>query len=629
MAKEQHLDIQGTPVKVTNLDKQLYPAAGWTKSHVLDYYIRVAPFMLPHLKDRPVTLKRYPDGVQGEFFFEKDAPRFTPKWVQTAPVPRRTTGGTIRYVLINDLRTLVWCANLASLELHPFLHRAPKIDRPTSVVFDLDPGEGTDILTCAEVAFLLKDVFDGLGLQSFAKVSGSKGLQIYVPLNTAVTYAVTQPFAHGIAELMEQQHKGLVVSEMAKVVRKNRVFIDWSQNSDFKTTIGVYSLRAKSERPFVSMPVTWKELRQALDAQDGKLLQFEPEAALQRLEKAGDLFAPGLTTKQKLPTALPQPKIITTTEFIEPMQAKLVGALPEGDGWLYEIKLDGYRALASKQGGAVTLTSRNAKDLGARFPGIVKAIAGLPDGTVLDGEVVAFNDAGRPSFQLLQNTHGPNNDVYYYAFDILEYQGRSLLKRPLSKRREVLREALSGQSDPLRLSETLTADAQSLVRAAREQGLEGLVAKRANSLYEPGQRSGAWVKFKVNRGQELVVGGYKPGSNGFDNLLVGYYDGDRLLFAAKIKNGFDPAIRREIFGRLKQLEIDECPFANLPERRGARRGEPITAAAMKDFRWVRPELVAQIEFTEWTEANNLRHSRFVALRDDKDPRAVGREAAIE
>jgi bifunctional non-homologous end joining protein LigD len=207
----------------------------------------------------------------------------------------------INYIVINDAHTLAWCANLAAIEFHPFLHRTADLDRPTHVAFDLDPGEGADILTCAEVAFILKEMFAGLGLVAFPKVSGSKGLQIYVPLNTAITYDVAQPFAKAVAELLQRRHPKLIVSEMAKALRKNRVMIDWSQNSRSKTTVSVYSLRAKRETPFVSMPVEWKELERALSSRDVEPLYFTPAAALARIRKKGDLFADVLTLRQKLP----------------------------------------------------------------------------------------------------------------------------------------------------------------------------------------------------------------------------------------------------------------------------------------------------------------------------------------
>jgi bifunctional non-homologous end joining protein LigD len=293
-------------VQVSNPDKVLYPAVGFTKTDVVSYYLSAAPFILPHLRNRPVSFKRFPDGVGRPAFWEKDAPGYAPAWVKTFPVSRTGGGRPIRYVLVNDQRTLAWCANLAALELHPFLHRAPRIERPTLVVFDLDPGEGADIFRCAEVALRLREKLERLELQAFPKVSGSKGLQIYVPLNTAVSYDLTQPFARTLAELLAQEHPRLIIAEMARAQRKGKVFIDWSQNTLHKTTVAVYSLRAKRERPYVSMPVSWPELERALAARDRSRLEFEPEAALARLGKVGDLFAPVLKLEQRLPAAFAQ-----------------------------------------------------------------------------------------------------------------------------------------------------------------------------------------------------------------------------------------------------------------------------------------------------------------------------------
>lgn len=837
----QTLDIQGRAVTVTNLDKVFFPAAGFTKGQMIDYYIRASRFMLPHLKDRPITLKRYPDGIAGEFFYEKDAPGYTPEWVARFPVPRRAGGADICYILINDLATLVWCANIATIEFHTFLHRAPGIGTPTEVVFDLDPGEGSTVLKCIEVGFILRELLDELGLKSFPKMSGSKGIQVYVPLNTPATYDVTQTFARTIAQLLERQHYGLIVSEMAKIARKQKVFIDWSQNADFKTTVCVYSMRAKRQTPFISVPVTWDELDRALTENDTSSLYFQPEAALERLEKTGDLFAPVLTLKQKLPEdfvhllqgriakqkapsalreyerkrdfsktrepgptaprrshqggrrrfviqkhaashlhydfrlemhgvlkswAVPKglpyspgekrlametedhpidylefegtiPKgqygggtvmvwdigsyeiidgnyykgrlhlffagkklkgewmlirnpakgdrnwIVTKAgaaiksltankentsaisgrtmeqiaeandaqwhsnrapagitidldalpkadmEFIEPMQALLVSELPERDGWDYEIKLDGYRALAIRNGSRVRLLSRRNNDFGDKFSEITKACLSLDAGMIVDGEIVALDERGRPSFNLLQNYQSTRQPIVYYIFDLLAYRNRSLLHQPLAQRRELLSAALAGIADPIRLLGALDASAQDLIAAAKEQGIEGFVAKRRNSIYEPGARTEAWVKFKVNKSQEFVIGGYKPGKDGFESLLAGYYDRNKLIFVGKVKNGFVPRAKQEIMARLQGLETDECPFANLPEPKGARRGEALTAAVMKNYRWVEPQLVMEVEYTDWTEANHLRHSRFAGLREDKSAREVVKERPVK
>lgn len=290
-------------VKFTNLDKVFFPADKFTKADLIAYYLDVAPFLLAHLENRPVTLIRFPDGVSGERFYEKNAPKFAPPWIKTFAVARQRDQGETNYILINDAPTLAWCANIAAIELHTFLHRAPRIEQPTCVAFDLDPGEGADILTCARVAFHVKELLDTLGLESFPKVSGSKGIQLYVPLNSKVTYDATGAFANAVAQLLERQHPELVVSQMAKVRRKGRILIDWSQNSRSKTTVSVYSVRGKRDTPFVSMPVTWEELRRAMKTRKTASLLFTPAEALTRLKKVGDLFAPVLTLKQSLPKA--------------------------------------------------------------------------------------------------------------------------------------------------------------------------------------------------------------------------------------------------------------------------------------------------------------------------------------
>ena len=320
---KEYLKVEGRQIAVSNLDKVFYPGGRFTKAQVIDYYVRIADYLLPHLKNRPVTLKRFPNGVFGEFFYEKDAPAFTPAWVKTFPVPRRErTGEDIRYVLINDLSTLVWLANLANLEIHPFLHQAPKIDRPTSIVFDCDPGAGADLLSCARVALMLRELLAELDLDCWPKVSGSKGLQVYVPLNTPVNYETTQGLAKAIAEVLAQREPELIVADMSKALRRQRVFIDWSQNAHFKTTVGVYSLRAKSHKPLVSLPVRWRELEAALSANDASPLYFSPEAALLRANKLGDLFKPVLSRKQRLPRefnrASLQPKPSRKPAMVEP-----------------------------------------------------------------------------------------------------------------------------------------------------------------------------------------------------------------------------------------------------------------------------------------------------------------------
>jgi bifunctional non-homologous end joining protein LigD len=740
--------LDGHAVALTRLSKVLYPGARFTKAQVIDYYVRVAPFLLPHLRGRPVTLKRYPNGVRGEAYWDKDAPSFTPEWVERFAVPRRGGGPAIQYIGIANQATLAWTANIAALELHPFLHRGADILTPTSIVFDLDPGEGADILKCIEVAFLLRRMLEALGLRCFPKVSGSKGVQLYLPLNTPASYSVTQPFARAVAEMMEQRHPRLAVAAMPKKLRTGKVFIDWSQNSDYKTTVGVYSLRAKRDRPFVSMPVTWEEMERAGD------LYFEPQAALDRLQRVGDLFAPVLTLQQKLPLegvrAVRQeqsrrPEPVTTprrsaqggrrrfavakhggglelrlemgrvvrrwnlprgfsgpaaamaeaplddsdfegtwdagtyeivegtyrqgslhmglagekvrgefrlrrdaskgagawmveraggraarAQFVEPMQCKLESELPEGSVWEYEAKLDGYRALAIKSAGQVSVVSRRNNPMTGDFPEIAAAFAALEDGTVVDGEIVALDAAGKPSFNRLQNRRLHRDTVRFYAFDLPVYGGVDLTGEPLRRRREMLEEALSTIGPPVYLSAPLAGTPAELLEAARAHHLEGIIGKRWDSRYEAGKRSGAWVKVKINLDQELVIGGYIPAeTRHFDALLAGYYQGTKLIFAGKIRNGFkEKGSKERVFARFHHLGTERCPFDNLPEPANARRGMALTAEAMELCCWLKPRLVAQVGIREWTAEGHLRHSTFLGLREDKDPREVVREAAL-
>ena len=300
MSADQIVEVAGRRLKLTNLEKVFYPSTGFTKGQVIDYYARIAPVLVPHLAGKPLTLKRYPNGVDAEPFFEKNATKHRPDWVQTAPIWSEGNKRNVNYILANDLATLVWVANLAAIELHPSLSLAEDISCPRALVFDLDPGPPANIVQCCQVAMWLRSIFEHFKLESFPKSSGSKGLQIYVPLNTETSYDETKPFAHAVARLLESEHRDLVVSDMKKTIRTNRVFVDWSQNDEHKTTVSVYSLRAR-ERPTVSTPVTWDEVERTLKKKDASLLVIESDRALERVEQLGDLFAPLLTLKQRLP----------------------------------------------------------------------------------------------------------------------------------------------------------------------------------------------------------------------------------------------------------------------------------------------------------------------------------------
>jgi bifunctional non-homologous end joining protein LigD len=294
------VEVDGRTLSLSNLDKVFYPATGFTKGQVIEYYTRIAPVLLPHLRGRHLTLKRYPDGVEGQFFYEKQCPRHRPDWVRTIGVYSRHNGRDINYCLVEDLATIVWLANLADLEMHTPLAYAEAPKAPTILAFDLDPGPPATIVECAEVACRLREAFAHFGLEAFPKTSGSKGMQLYVPLNSPTTYGVSKPFAQGLAQVLERRHPELVISEMRRDLRPGKVFIDWSQNDEHKTTVSVYSLRAR-ERPTVSTPVTWDEVEDVLRSRDPDDLAFTSDEVLARVAEHGDRFAAVLSLQQELP----------------------------------------------------------------------------------------------------------------------------------------------------------------------------------------------------------------------------------------------------------------------------------------------------------------------------------------
>jgi DNA ligase D-like protein (predicted ligase) len=304
----------------------------------------------------------------------------------------------------------------------------------------------------------------------------------------------------------------------------------------------------------------------------------------------------------------------TRAGFIEPMLLLSSDDLPDGPGWIRELKLDGYRAIAFKTAGRIHLRSRNDKDFDSRYPQIVRALQSMPDETVIDGEIVAVDETGRPSFNALQNYGSINTRLLYFVFDVMVFAGRDLRNATLDTRRACLeKEILPVLSEPVRSSPELPGSVPDLIQSVKAQGLEGLVAKRRDSRYEAGQRSGAWIKMRVNRGQEFVIGGYTVGGATFDALIFGYFDERGLIYAARTRNGLTPKSRADLIRKLSSLETAECPFANLPEAHGGRWGAGLTESKMQDCKWVKPVLVGRFEFVEWTPDNHLRHSRFIGL----------------
>jgi len=314
-----------------------------------------------------------------------------------------------------------------------------------------------------------------------------------------------------------------------------------------------------------------------------------------------------------------------SVEFIASMECLPAATLPEGPEWSYEIKLDGFRLEAVKIGKAVTVYSRRANILNEKFPRIAEALARMPASSVIDGEVCAMDDKGRSDFNLLQNFRSAEDRIRYFAFDILILKGKSLLKLPLDERRKILADVLP-INDHIGLSVVDHRPLANMMKFVQKNGLEGVIAKRIDSPYEPGKRTGLWTKHRINQGQEFVIGGYTPGNNSFDAIIVGFYRGKDLVYASRVRAGFVPATRREVAARFKGLQIAKCPFANLPQKDAGRWGQGLTAEKMKECLWLKPEIVVRIDFLEWTGADHLRHTKFVALREDKDPKKVVKEA---
>jgi DNA ligase D-like protein (predicted ligase) len=310
--------------------------------------------------------------------------------------------------------------------------------------------------------------------------------------------------------------------------------------------------------------------------------------------------------------------------FIETMDCLPVSKLPDGPEWTYEIKLDGYRLEVVRKGRTTTLYSRRENVLNQKFPYIATALQRLPRETVIDGEVVALGADGRPDFHLLQNFRSAESRIVYFAFDILISEGRGLMRLPLSERRAILASVVE-PGEHVALSQVSDHSAAQMLQFVKSHGLEGAIAKRADSVYQPGQRTGLWSKYRVDLRQEFVVGGYVPSNLGVDSLVVGFYRDNGLIYAARVRAGMVPATRREVFERLKHLRTPKCPFVNLPEPAAGRWGQGLTAEKMETCVWVRPELVADIQFLEWTEADHLRHPKFVGLKDDKDPAKIVKE----
>lgn len=654
MAKDgQIVQIDGRRLRVTNLDKIVYPDAGTTKSDVIGYYTRIAPLLLPQLAGRPVTRKRWVEGVgtaqhPGDSFFTKQLERGAPDWIRRVPIEH--SGGAKEYPVIEEVAALAWLAQVASIELHTPQWRFDADGtrlRPDRMVLDLDPGPGASLAQCAEVARLARGILTGMGLDAVPVTSGSKGIHLYAALPGEQTSDEISAVAKALAQAIESDHPDLVTSTMAKVMRPGKVFIDWSQNNGAKTTITPYSLRGRAH-PWVAAPRTWEEL------EDPHLTQLTADEVLDRAAQGIDPFASAQVSIDPMPAPVPsrtsarrdtprprtpptatdpdaasagpfnapRPMLATrsTSGLARSLGSSGAGAPSHPPRWA-EIKWDGIRAIGTWRHGRFRLFARSGIEITDRYPELTAD--GAPhlsaQEAIVDGEIVALDATGRPSFALLQNRmhltsareierEVVRTPIRYHLFDLMHLDGHDITALPLHDRRELL-ERVSEDADARIVVPPVFEDVDAALDLSAELGLEGIVVKDAASRYRPGERSASWLKLAHTRTQEVVIGGIRPGQGDrtgrIGSLLLGVPDSEELRYVGRVGTGFTDRMLRDLAAQLAPLASEKPGLVGVP---------PLDAS---DAQWVEPVLVAEVEFANWTPGGHLRHPRWRGLRPDK------------
>ncbi|MCZ4301365.1 non-homologous end-joining DNA ligase [Microbacterium oxydans] len=640
----QIVQVDGRRLRVTNLDKVVYPDTGTTKGEVIAYYSAIAPLILPLLDGRPVTRKRWVEGVgtrdaPADAFFTKQLEPGAPAWIPRQAIQH--SDGPKEYPLVEDVPTLVWLAQVAAIELHvPQWRFAPDgtPGRPDRLVLDLDPGPGVGLAQCAEVARFARVILTDMGLDPLPVTSGSKGLHLYAALPGEQTSDEISAVVKELARLIENDHPDLATSVMSKAERGGKVFLDWSQNNGKKTTISPYSLRGRAQ-PWVAAPRTWDELDDPDLAQldlDEVLARaaagIDPLAGL-RPQEASSAPAPAPAHRPRHPRGASAPSGGATAAPLAPMLAEngtagVARALSD-PSWV-EVKWDGIRALGTWADGRMLLHARRGTDITTRYPELTADGAPfLPVAdAIVDGEIVAFDGQGRPSFSLLQNRmhltrpreierEVVRTPIVYMLFDLLRLDGHDLTGMPLRERRILLEDVVAGLDAPIQIPPVFD-DVDAALAASREFGLEGVVVKDPQSRYRPGQRSPSWLKLKHTRMQEAVIVGIRPGKGDREStlgsLLLAVPDrsGGRggsapLRYVGRVGTGFTDRILHDLLARLDPLRRETAPLDGVP------------APDASDALWVHPELVGEVEFANWTPDGVLRHARWRGLRPDKEP----------
>jgi bifunctional non-homologous end joining protein LigD len=655
---EQTVSVDGRVLRLTNLGKVLYPETQTTKAEVLAYYAEIAPMLLRQTTARPATRKRWPDGVGAQdhtVFFTKNLEPGAPEWISRVAVVHKDR--TIVYPLVNDLATLTWMAQLAALEIHVPQWRFDQAggqlpaDR---MVLDLDPGPGVGLQECAAVARDARVLLHDIGMDAVPVTSGSKGIHLYVTFSEPRPSHAASTLAREIARTLEAAHPGEVTSVMRKDLREGKVFVDWSQNNAAKTTIAPYSLRGR-QLPTAAAPRSWHEL----DDPDLKHLTFEE--VLARARDGGDLFEadpddPAVGRPPARPAGAPSTPSQMSAEVaglrrpsgsvhdsgepdpgspvarVDPMLATLsrVTRLPDEEDWAFEMKWDGVRTVGCLGGGQVRLFSRKGRDDTATYPEIAAALQPLADRSlVLDGEVVAVDEQGRPRFGLLQNRinlirqadieqAARSTPARLMLFDVMVLDGRRVTDLPYERRRELLAALVSPDWAPrLQMPPSFEGDLAAARAASQLFELEGVVAKRRGSAYHPGRRTGDWLKLKNNRMQEVVIGGWRSGGGRREGTLGALYlgvpDADGLRYVGRVGTGFSDRALDEAMGLLEPLATRTCPFSDVP---------PEDA---RDAHWVEPRLVGEVEHEGWSNQRRLWHPSWRGWRTDKTPPEISVE----
>lgn len=649
VGEAQVVQVDGRRLRITNLDKVVYPETGTTKGEVIAYYSAIAPLLLPLLEGRPVTRKRWVEGVgtadaPADAFFTKQLEPGAPDWIRRQAIQH--SDGPKEYPLVENVPTLVWLAQVAAIELHvPQWRFAPDglPGRPDRLVLDLDPGPGVGLVECAEVARIAQRILTDMGLDPLPVTSGSKGIHLYAALPGEQTSHEISAVVKELARLIENDHPDLATSVMSKAVRGGKVFLDWSQNNGKKTTISPYSLRGRAQ-PWVAAPRTWEELDDPDLAQldiDEVLARaaegIDPLASLRPESTASSAPAPVASAapatsprrSSRYPRNATAPASGATAPTLAPMLAEngtpaLARALSD-PSWV-EVKWDGIRAMGTWSDGRMLLHARRGTDITARYPELTADGAPfLPAAdAVVDGEIVAFDAQGRPSFSLLQNRmhltrpreierEVIRTPIVYMLFDLLRLDGHDLTSMPLHQRRTLLDDLVADLDAPVQVPPVFD-DLDAALAASEQFGLEGVVAKDPGSRYRPGLRSPSWLKLKHTRMQEAVIVGIRPGKGDREStlgslLLAVPSEGAarELRYVGRVGTGFTDRILRDLLTRLEPLRVKTAPLDGVP------------ALDASDALWVRPELVGEVEFANWTPDGVLRHSRWRGLRPDKTP----------